>query len=81
MTFKDKILQDLAEKSNGIFKCLKPKGKITEKQQKYFTIKHKKATNLGKRYCFPRSIKGCMMLLGKQLSRIVEHLQKKAWNF
>ena len=78
MTFKDKILQDLAEKSNGIFKCLKPKGKITEKQQKYFTIKHKKATNLGKRYCFPRSIKGCMMLLGKQLYRIVEHLQKKA---
>ena len=78
MTFKDKILQDLAEKGNGIFKCLKPKGKITEKQQKYFTIKHKKATNLGKRYCFPRSIKGCMMLLGKQLSRIVEHLQKKA---
>ena len=43
--FKDKILQDLAEKSNGIFKGLKQKGKITEKQLKYFTIEHKKATN------------------------------------
>ena len=37
---KDKILQDLAEKSNGIFKDLKQKGKITEKQLKYFTIEH-----------------------------------------
>ena len=45
--FKDKILQDLAEKSNGVFKGLKQKGKITEKQLKYFTIEHKKATNLG----------------------------------
>ena len=48
--FKDKILQDLAEKSNGIFKGLKQKGKITEKQLKYFTIEHKKATNFEKMY-------------------------------
>ena len=48
--FKDKVLQDLAEKSNGIFKGLKQKGKITEKQLKYFTIKHKKATNFEKMY-------------------------------
>ena len=39
---KDNILQDLVEKSNGIFKGLKQKGKITEKQLKYFTIEHKK---------------------------------------
>ena len=32
--FKDKILQDLVEKSNGIFKGLKQKGKITEKRLK-----------------------------------------------
>ena len=50
MKFKDKILQDLAEKSNGIFKGLKQKGKITEKQLKYFTIEHKKATNFEKMY-------------------------------
>ena len=52
--FKDKILQDLAEKSNGIFKGLKQKGKITEKQLKYFTIEHKKVTNLGKMYLLPK---------------------------
>ena len=48
VTFKEKILQDLAETSNNIFKTLRGKGKITEKQLKYFTIAHKKATNLGK---------------------------------
>ena len=54
MKFKDKILQDPAEKSNGVFKGLKQKGKITEKQLKYFTIEHKKATNLGKMYLLPK---------------------------
>ena len=34
--FKDTILQDLTEKSDGICKCLKPKGKITEKKAKVF---------------------------------------------
>ena len=52
--FKGKILQDLAEKSNGIFKGLKQKGKITEKQLKYFTIEHNKATSLGKMYLLPK---------------------------
>ena len=52
--FKDKILQDLAEKSNGIFKGLKQKCKMTEIQLKYFTIEHKKATNLGKMYLLPK---------------------------
>ena len=32
----------------------KQKGKITEKQLKYFTIEHKKATNLGKMYLLPK---------------------------
>ena len=49
-----KILQDLAEKSNGIFKGLKQKDKITEKQLKCFTIVHTKATNLGKMYLLPK---------------------------
>ena len=42
------------EKSNGIFKGLKQKGKITEKQLKYFTTAYKKATNLGKMYLLPK---------------------------
>ena len=48
MKFKGKILQDLAEKSNDIFKGFKQKGKIIEKQFKYFFIKHKKASDLRK---------------------------------
>ena len=48
MKSKDKILQDLAEKSNSILKALKQKGKITEEQLKYFTTEHKNDTNFGK---------------------------------
>ena len=54
--FKDQILQDLAKKKQKKrhFKGLKQKGKITEKQLKYFTIEHKKATNLEKMYLLPQ---------------------------
>ena len=54
VTFKEKFLQDLAETSNNIFKSLRGKGKITEKQLKYFTIADKKAANLGKMYLLPK---------------------------
>ena len=54
VNFKSKILQDLAEISNDIFKNLKRKGKITEKELKYFIINHKKATKLGKMYLLPK---------------------------
>ena len=52
--FKEKMLQDLAETSNKLFRNLKSKGGIAEKQMKYFTIDFKKATNLGKLYLLPR---------------------------
>ena len=48
--FKDKIFQELADDSNKLFKSLKTKGSITEKEFKYFTVEFKKATNLGKLY-------------------------------
>ena len=51
---KKKMLQDLAETSNKLFRNLKNKGRITEKQLKYFTIDFKKATNLGKLYLLPK---------------------------
>ena len=51
-----KIMQELAEASNDIFKNLKRKGKITEKELKYFIVNHKKATNLGKIYLLPKII-------------------------
>ena len=52
--FKEKMLQDLAETTNNIFKSLRRKDKMTEKEPKYFTIPHKKATNLGKMYLLPK---------------------------
>ena len=54
MIFKEKTLQDLAEASNNIFKSLSGKGKMTEKQLKYFAIAHKMAINLGKMYLLPK---------------------------
>ena len=55
--FKVKIQQDLAETGNNIFKSLRGKGKIIEKQLKYFTIAHKIGTNLGKMYLLPKNHK------------------------
>ena len=71
VTFKEKILQDLAETSNNIFKSLRGKGKITEKQLKYFTTAHKKVTNLkmylimGKMYLLPKIHKRLFNVLGR----------------
>ena len=52
--FKEKILQGLAEISNKLFRNLKNKGGITEKELKYFTINFKRTTNLGKLYMLPK---------------------------
>ena len=42
--FKDKIMQDISEKTNGIFRGFQgERGKITVKQLLCFTIEHKKA--------------------------------------
>ena len=57
VNFKDKILQELADNSNKLFKNLKTKGSITEKELRYFTIEFKKATNLGKLYLLPKNHK------------------------
>ena len=54
VNFKEKMLQDLAETSNKLFRNLKNKGGIAEKQLKYFTIDFKKATNLCKLYLLPK---------------------------
>ena len=42
VNFNSEILQNLAETSNDIFKNLKRKDKITEKELKYFIINDKK---------------------------------------
>ena len=52
--FKEKMLQDLAETSNKLFRNVKDKMGITEKELKYFMIGFKKATNLCKLYLLPK---------------------------
>ena len=46
------MLQDLSETSNKSFR--NPKGRITAKALKHFTINFKKATNLSKLYLLPK---------------------------
>ena len=47
-------MQELADNSNKLFRNLKTKGSITEKELKYFTIEFKKATHLGKLHLLPK---------------------------
>ena len=46
--FNEKNLQELVGTSNQLFQNLKSKGKISDKQLKYFTYEYKKVSNLGK---------------------------------
>ena len=41
INFKDKSLQELADNSNKLFRNIKTKGSITEKELKHFTIEFK----------------------------------------
>ena len=52
--FKDKILTELAEKSNHFFKSLKASGILSKKDLQYFTYKYKKTTSLEKMYLLPK---------------------------
>ena len=57
--FSENILTDLVEKSNTMFKNLRRKGIISEKELKYFSFEYKKATNLGKLYLLPKASQKC----------------------
>ena len=52
--FKEKLIQDLTETSNKIFRNLRNGGFITDKELKYFSFDHKRACNLGKLYLLPK---------------------------
>lgn len=54
MKFNGKLIQDLTESSNKMFKNLTYGGFLTKKEFKYFTFQHKKACNLGKVYVLPK---------------------------
>ena len=54
VNFSDRILGDLVDKSNKMFRILKSQDKITEKELKYFTYEYRKTINLGKMYLLPK---------------------------
>ena len=46
--FKEKLLVNLVEKSNNMFRKLGQKSVLSEKESKYFTYQYRKPTNLEK---------------------------------
>ena len=54
VNFKEKLIEDLTEYSNKIFKDLRRGGYLTEKQLDYYSYKYKKTCNLGKLYLLPK---------------------------
>ena len=55
------ILKDLAQASNEMSSGLKRRVFINEKQLKYFTYEHKKATNFGKLWLYLKFIRDVLM--------------------
>ena len=53
VNFSDRILRDLVDKSNKMFRSLKSQGKITEKELMCRTYAYHKTTDLDKMYYFP----------------------------
>ena len=68
VAFKENMLQGLPETSNKLFRNLKNKGGITEKQLKYFTIGFKRVTNLGKLYLLPEIYKRLFEVPGRPVT-------------
>ena len=67
----------MADNSNKLFRNFKKKGSITEKELKYFTIKFKKATNLGKLYLIPKIHKRLESVPGRPvISNCVTPIEK-----
>ena len=63
--YKEKLLQELVGTSKKLFQNLKAKGKISDKQLKYFTYQYKEVTNLGKLYLFPKIHKSLANVPGR----------------
>ena len=81
VNFKDKILQELTDNSNKMFKSLKMNWSITEKELKHFTIELTKASDLGDCIYYLKFISVWKMFQVGQLFQTVTLLQKKLRNF
>ena len=65
LQFKNQILSNLVDTSNNLFRGLKSKGFISEKELKYLTFEYKKACNLEKMYLLPKIHKRLSDVLGR----------------
>ena len=52
--FNEKLMQEVAEPRNKMFRNLINRDFLTDKETKYFTFNHKGACNFGKLYFFPK---------------------------
>ena len=66
--FNEKHLEELVGTRNKLFQNLKAKGKISDKQLKYFTYQYKKVTNLGKLYLLPKIHKRLTNVFGRSVT-------------
>ena len=64
--YKKQLLSNLVDTNIKLFKCLKTKGFITEKQLLYFTNEHNKACNFKKSYLLPKIHKCLSNIPGRQ---------------
>ena len=77
--FQESDLVKLIENSNTMLPSLRRKNLIREKVLKFF-YHYEKSTNFGKMYHLPKIHRYQTIYLAGQLSRIVEHQQKKLLN-
>ena len=56
-------MQELVGTSNQLFQNLKYKGKISDKQLKYFTYEYQKVSNLGRLYLSSKIQRDYLMFL------------------
>ena len=81
VSFNEKNLQELVGTSNQLFQNLKSKGKISDKQLKYFTYEYKKVSNLGKLYLLPKIHKRLHNVPGRPVISNCGKPTKKASEF
>ena len=74
-------MQELVVASNQLFQNLKSKGKISDKQLKYFTYEYKKVSGLEKLYLLPKTHKRLHNVPGRPMISNCEPLQRELLKF
>ena len=81
LTFNEKLIEDLTECSNKMFKYVRTGGHLSEKQLNYYSFKYKKACNLGKLYLLRKIHKRLYNVPGRPVTSNCGTPTKKASEF